>query len=155
MLFAAVTGWVTHLRWWCWRQWCIIFKHTVFCCCWYCCWYLVGTPLAWWLLAWREHFTDPHPNHDLHFVIFCCFTLKLSHSRISTTLLPLKLVSLHLEMQLVITSTTSGTEISRHLLTTSYTVMLLPVSFRCLLVHRSSTRCTLCPMFLAPTIQIE
>ena len=27
MLFAAVTGWVTHLRWWCWRRWCIIFKH--------------------------------------------------------------------------------------------------------------------------------
>ena len=63
----------------------------------------------------------------------------------------LKLVSLHLEMQLAITST-SGTEKSRHLPPTSYTAMLLPVSFHCLLVHRSSTSCTLCPMFLAPTI---
>ena len=63
----------------------------------------------------------------------------------------LKVVSLHLEMQLAITST-SGTEKGRHLPTTSYTVMLLPVSFHCLLVHRSSTSYTLCPKFLAPSI---
>ena len=53
-------------------------------------------------------------------------------------------------MQLAITST-SGTEKGRHLPTTSYTAMLLPVSFHCLLVHRSS--CTLYPKFLVPSIQ--
>ena len=64
-----------------------------------------------------------------------------------------KMVSLHqemhLEMQLAITST-SGTEKGRHLPTTSYTTMLLPVSFHCLLVRRSS--CTLCPKFPVPSM---
>lgn len=53
----------------------------------------VVTPLAWWLLTWHGHLTDTHPNHDLHLVIFCCFTLRLnvpccltySHSHISMT----------------------------------------------------------------------
>ena len=112
----------SHLRWWCWRwwwsRWSILFNHTIF------SFFFVGTPLAWWLLAWCEHLPDAHPNHGHTFVIFCCFTLRLnvpccftlnllshSHSHISMTL---KVVSLYLEMQLAITST-SGTEKSRHL----------------------------------------
>ena len=114
----------------------------------------VGTPLAWWLLTWHGHlyWHSSQPWSPL------C-NLLLLHPQTDRPLLPVpftlklvSLVSLHLEMQLAITST-SGTEKGRHLPTTSYTAMLLPVSFHCLLVHRSSTCCTLYPKFLVPSIQ--
>lgn len=40
--------------------------------------------LTWLDLLWHDGYSldvdisDAHPNHDLHLVIFCCFTLRLN-----------------------------------------------------------------------------
>lgn len=109
MLFAAVTGWATHTMMMT-TMMTMTVKHHFF----QPYHFFVGTPLAWWLLAWRGHLPDTHPNHGHPGNLFAASPsncLSHSHSHISSTL---KLVSLHLEMQLAITST-SGTEKSRQL----------------------------------------
>ena len=111
------------------------------------CWNSFGMMVT--HLAWTPywHLSQPWPP-------LCNLLLLHPQTERPLLLVPftLKRVSLHLEMQLAITST-SGTEKGRHLPTTSYTAMLLPVSFHCLLVHRSSTCCSLFPTWLYSLIQ--
>ena len=126
----------SHIRWWWWRRWSIIFQAYRF----------VGTPLAWWLLTWHGHlyWHSSQPWSPL------C-NLLLLHPQTDRPLLPVpftlklvSLVSLHLEMQLAITST-SGTEKGRHHPPTSYTA----TCYQCL-----STACwSTDPVPAAPFIQ--
>lgn len=210
MLFAAVTGWVTHLRWWWWRRWCIIVNHTIF---FIFCWNSFGMMVT--RLAWTPHRHSsqpwPPPCNPLllhtqterpllpHCQLFCHLTLLLIEFiyyedaiesfkivEYSTDLCWLysSLIMNTLSNPLRLWKTKGGIFVSGNATChykylwnrkkqtppscigtaatsvfplpvgppPSYAALLLPVSFHCLLVHRSSTRCTLYPKFLVPSI---
>lgn len=93
-------------------------------------------------------------------VIFCCFTLRPHRTTSKTQDFYTQCSLIFHKIKDGIFALGNATCHYKYLwnrkkqTTPSYSciALLLPVSFRCLLVHRSSTSCTLCPMFLAPTI---
>ena len=144
MLFAAVTGWATPTMMMLTMMMMTMKHHFQP----YHFFFSVGTPLAWWLLAWRGHLPDTHPNHG--------------HPGNPLLLHPQTVVPFtfphFLDIKAGIFTSGNATCHYKYLWNRkkqtppSYIALLLPVSFHCLLVHRSSTSCTLCPKFLAPTI---